>query len=208
MSAQRHPLTAGPRLLPLFGIALGALGGGVYWLGALLWPTSVAVVVSMLATSLLARHGGAGATTHAPAQGWAVSVFAVLIKYNALMALSAANLPFALPPNLGLGFIMIAGQAASRALLVSMLMSQTRSATAPVTHADLAIALSVGFAPAALIGIPGLVGLAAAIVARFGCVAFRRRSLPTHSDAEFDAAALQVCEIGFYLGAIAAWAYV
>ena len=52
MSARvRHRLAA-PRLPPLVGAAVGALGGGVYWVGALVWPASVAVILSMLATAL------------------------------------------------------------------------------------------------------------------------------------------------------------
>ncbi len=42
----------------------------------------------------------------------------LLIKYNALMALSAAKLPFAAARNVPLALIMIAGYAASFALLV------------------------------------------------------------------------------------------
>ena len=96
-------------------------------------------------------------------------VFAVLLKYNALMALSGASLPFPLPANVALGLIMIAGAAASRALVVSM---------RPASHADLGIAWVLGFAPAALIGLPGLVGLAAAIAARIALLAYLRRKLP------------------------------
>ena len=76
---------------------MGAAGGAVYWIGAQFWPTSVAVVLSMLATALLsARFGAAtGAQTPRPRLFW--FVFAVLLKYNVLMALSAAGLPFPLP---------------------------------------------------------------------------------------------------------------
>jgi adenosylcobinamide-GDP ribazoletransferase len=207
LSTRVRPFLTAPRFLPLVGVALGAVGAGIYWLGAQLWPTSVAVVVAMLATALLsARVGGgsavgtpgAAAGTPAPALGLFGFVFAVLLKYNALMALSAASLPFPLPANLALGLIMIAGNAASRALVVSM---------KPASHADLGIALALGFAPAALIGLPGLVGLAAAIAARIALMAYLRRQPSSVAAAELDLGQ-QLTEICFYLGALAAWAYI
>jgi hypothetical protein len=201
MSTQRRPWVAAPRFTPLLGALIGAVGGGVYWLGAQIWPTSIAVVLSMLAAALLSARSGAGPGAVARTAGseLLVIVFAVLMKFNALMALSAANLPFALPPNLALGLIMIAGQASSRALAVS--------ASKPVSYVDLGIALAVGFAPAALIGIPGLIGLAAAIAARLGFIAYIRRSRPSVTAAELDLTQ-QLTEVCFYLGALATWSYI
>ncbi len=134
-------------------------------------------------------------------------VFSVLIKYNALMALSAASLPFALPANLALGLIMIAGHACSRALVVSVLAAPIRPGAKPASHGDLGIALAIGFAPAVLIGMPGLVGLAAAIVARIAFIAYVRRNRPPAGPAVLDMT-LQLTELCFYLGVLAAWAYV
>jgi hypothetical protein len=91
---------------------------------------------------------------------------------------------------------MIAGQASSRALVVS--------ASKPVSFSDLGIALPIGFAPAALIGIPGLFGLAAAIVARIGFIAYIRRNRPSVTPAELDLTQ-QLTEVCFYLGALATW---
>ena len=48
------PPRAAARLVPLAGIVVGAVGAGVYWLGAQLWPTSIAVVLAMLATVSIA----------------------------------------------------------------------------------------------------------------------------------------------------------
>src|SRR5271168_5283528 len=205
MSTPGRPFLTAPRFLPLVGAAVGAVGGAIYWLGAQLWPTSVAVVVSMLATALLsARVGGAvgapgGAVgTPVPALGALGLVFAVLLKYSALMALSGASLPFPLPADVALGLIMIAGNAASRALVVSM---------KPASHADLGIAWVLGFAPATLIGLPGLVGLAAAIAARIALMAYlRRKPLPV-AVPRLDLGQ-QLTEICFYLGALAARAYI
>jgi adenosylcobinamide-GDP ribazoletransferase len=205
MSTQRRHWVTAPRFTPLLGVLIGAVGGGVYWLGAQLWPTSIAVVLAMLATALLSAGSGAGLGLGPGAGARALPsellgiVFAVLMKYNALMALSAANLPYSLPANLALGLIMIAGQASSRALAVS--------ASKPISYADLGIALAVGFAPAALIGIPALIGLAAAIAARIGFIAYVRRSRPSVTAAELDLTQ-QLTEVCFYLGALATWSYI
>jgi len=125
-------------------------------------------------------------------------VFAVLLKYNALMALSAASLPFPLPANLALGLFMIAANAAGRALVVSM---------KPASHADLGIAWVLGFAPAALIGLPGLVGLAAAIAARIALMAYLRRKRLVVAAPQLDLTQ-HAAEVCFYLGALAARAYI
>jgi adenosylcobinamide-GDP ribazoletransferase len=203
MSSRRRPLLVAPRFTPLWGVLIGALGGVVYWIGTQLWPTSIAVILSMLATNLVAARmdviPAADGSAPTPAHELLGMVFAVLVKYNALMALSAASMPFALPANLALGLIMIAGHAASRALLVSV-------SAAPASHADLGIALAIGFAPAVLIGIPGLIGLVAAIAARFVFTAYLRRQPPPVTTRALDLTQ-QLTEICFYLGALAAWAY-
>jgi adenosylcobinamide-GDP ribazoletransferase len=226
MNTRRRVLITAPRFTPLWGVLIGAMGGGVYWIGTQLWPTSIAVILSMLATNLLCAWRDPGATAGSPAttadRELLGMVFGVLIKYNALMALSAASLPFALPTNLALGFIMVAGQAASRALLVSVSAPPaqpapmlTRTATSALTpapartsHADLGIALVLGFAPAALIGLPGLIGLAAAIAARFAVIAYLRRGGRTSSADREVRMTQQTTEVCFYLGALAAWAYI
>jgi adenosylcobinamide-GDP ribazoletransferase len=199
MSTQRRHWASAPRLSPLVGALIGAVGGAVYWLGAQIWPTSIAVVLSMLATAGLSAGSGSVAGARDPGEDMLGIVFSLLMKFNALMALSAANLSFRLPANLALGLIMIAGQASSRTLVVS--------ASKPVSYGDLGIALAIGFAPAALIGIPGLIGLAAAIVARIVFIAYIRRNRPSVTAAELDLTQ-QLTEVCFYLGALASWAYI
>ena len=199
-----HPVTA-PRFTPLLGVLIGAAGGGVYWLGAQIWPTSIAVILSMLATTLLSA--GANSSVAAAGRGLVGFVFAILVKYNALMALSAANVPFALPANVALGLIMIAGHASSRALMISVPASPGRAASKPPSLADIGIALAIGFAPAALIGLPGLVGLAGAILARIVFVAYLRRRRPPVTMADLDGIQ-QLTEVCFYLSALAAWSYI
>jgi len=200
MSFERRHWVTAPRMAPLLGVAIGAVGGGLYWVGAQLWPASIAVVLSMLATELL---GARSAARLYPVSGNGESrvgfVFVVLVKYNALMALSAASLPMSLPENLSLGVIMIAGQACSRALAAS--------GSKPAAYGDLSITLAIGFAPALLMGVPGLIGLAAAIIARIGAIAYTRRVRPSDAT-ENPGTVQQLTEVCFYLGAVAARAYV
>jgi len=202
----RHRVTA-PRITPLLGVLIGAVGGGIYWLGAQIWPASIAVILSMLATTLLSAGTSAGTRARATDAARVGFVFAVLVKYNALMALSAANLPFAVPANCALGLIMIAGEACSRALLVSVPAVLVQPAAKPASLGDIGIALAIGFAPAALIGLPGLVGLAGAILARIVFIAYLKRRRPPITAADLDGTQ-QLTEVCFYLSALAAWAYI
>jgi adenosylcobinamide-GDP ribazoletransferase len=223
------------RYLPLVGALIGLIGGAVYWLCAQLWPSSVAVVLALLAIALLdgsMRLLGADTREHWFAKSsllW-IDVFVLLLKYNVLMALTAANLGFPVPANVALGLILVCGQAASRGLLVSVLPSRAagtgdgsaavlasgtaatddcRGATrlSPrVSSQDLAVSLVLGFAPAALLGIPGLMGLAAAIIMRLGLAArIQRDSTPSPTLLN---RVQQLTEACFYLGALASWKYI
>jgi cobalamin synthase len=203
MSLPWRPLQTAPRFMPLLGVAIGAVGGVAYWLGAQVWPTSIGVVLSMLVTALLSADSEADAG----AASRAAFVLVLLLKYNALMALSSVNLPFALPANLALGLIMIAGHAASRALVVSVLASRGAPGPKQPSHADLGVALLIGFSPALLIGLPGLIGLAAAIGARMAFCAYIRWQRPTLVAADMDMIQ-PLTEVCFYLGVLAARVYV
>jgi adenosylcobinamide-GDP ribazoletransferase len=189
---------------PLVGILIGALGGVIYWLAVQVWPSSVAVMLSMSATALLTTELRELPATRFDLLG---RVLCLLIKFNALMALSAAKLPFAAPPNVALALIMIAGYAASFALLVSVMATRAEKSAPKVGHGALALALLIGFAPAALLGIPGLVGLAAAIVVGLGFIAFFKYKKIRASNDKLDATQL-LTEACFYLGALATWRYV
>jgi hypothetical protein len=121
--------------------------------------------------------------------------------------LSAAKLPFAAPANLPLALIMIAGYAASFALLVSVMATRAEKSALKIGHGALGFALLIGFAPAALLGIPGLIGLAAALVVGLGFIAFFRYRRISASGERLDATQL-VTEACFYLGALATWRYI
>ena len=189
---------------PLIGALIGTLGGAVYWLAVQIWPSSVAVISSMAATVLLTQIRGALPATRIDVLG---RVLCLLIKYNALMALSAANLPFAVPPNVPLALIMICGHVASFALPVAVMASRPEKSAPMVGGGSLGLALLIGFAPAALLGIPGLIGLAVAIIAGMGIIAFLKFK---HAGGSRDALDMtqQLTEGCFYLGALATWRYV
>jgi adenosylcobinamide-GDP ribazoletransferase len=189
---------------PLLGILIGILGGAVYWLAVQIWPSSVAVILSMALTAVLTTEFRA-----MPAARFDLlsRVLCLLIKYNALMALSAAKLPFAVPANVPLALIMIAGYAASFAVRVSVMATRPEKTAPKVGHGALIFALLIGFGPAVLLGIPGLTGLAAAVVAGLGVIAFLRHKKISGSGDTLDLTQL-VTEAGFYLGALATWRYV
>jgi hypothetical protein len=130
-----------------------------------------------------------------------------LIKYNALMALTAANLAFSVPANLALGLIMICGQAASHGLLASVLAARTEISPR-ASSGDLGFALAVGFVPATVLGIPGLAALVAAIIMRLGLAAFLNRRPGPPPSPTLTNTVQPLTEACFYLGALATWKYV
>jgi adenosylcobinamide-GDP ribazoletransferase len=189
---------------PLLGILIGILGGAVYWLAVQIWPSNVAVILSMAVTAVLTTEFR---SMPAARLDLLSRVLCLLIKYNALMALSAAKLPFAVPANVPLALIIICGYAASFALLVSVIATRPEKSAPKIGHGALIFALLIGFAPAVLLGIPGLTGLAAAIVAGLGVIAFLKYRRISGSGDTLDLAQL-LTEACFYLGALATWRYV
>ena len=189
---------------PLIGILIGALGGAIYLLAVQIWPSSVAVILSMTATALLTTEFHGLPATRLDLLG---RVLCLLVKYSALMALSAAKLPFVAPPNVPLAMIMVAGYAASFALLVAVMATRADKSAPKVGPGPLSFALLVGFAPAAFLGIPGLIGLAAALIVGLGFIAFFKYKKISASGERLDATQL-VTEVCFYLGALATWRFV
>jgi hypothetical protein len=194
LGALRGPAVG--KFAPLAAAVCGALAGLVYWLAAELWPSSVALVLSMLCGALLSNDVRPASVSQWQRFGL---LFYVLLKYNVLLALSAAKLPFDAPPNTALCLIMICGPAAARALLVCLAASRVPAAAARLSYFDLGVALLLGFSPALLLGMPGLIGLAAAVAAVIGLTAAPRSVLRLTP---------WVAESCFYLGAQASWSYV
>jgi hypothetical protein len=101
--------------------------------------------------------------------------------------------------------IILAGQAASFALVVSVMAHTPHQPR--VTPTDLLLALIVGLAPATLLGIPGLIGLCIAIITRLALTAIILPKLTTDPRANLSITQ-QVTEMGFYLGALATWKFI
>jgi adenosylcobinamide-GDP ribazoletransferase len=190
---------------PLIGALIGTLGGAIYWLAVQVWPSSVAVILCMAATALLTTE--MRSVLPATRLDILIRALGLLIKYNALMALSAAKLPFAVPPNVALALIVICGYAASFALPVAVMATRPEKSAPKLSGGSLGLALLIGFAPAALLGIPGLVGVAVAIVAGMGIIAFLKFRRADGSRDALDMTQL-LTEACFYLGALASWRYV
>jgi hypothetical protein len=195
LSAMREPAVT--KFAPLAGVACGAFAGSVYWLAAQLWPSSVALLLSMFLGALLTQDVRLAASSEGLDRF--SLLFYVLLKYNVLLALSAAKLPFEAPPDTALCLIMICAYGCARALLVCLAASRIPPGAPRLPYLDLSIALLLGFSPALLLGIPGLVGLAAAVASIIGLTAAPR------SASRF---APWIAESCFYLGAQASWGYV
>jgi cobalamin synthase len=215
----QRPGSVSPRFSPLVGAAQGAAAGLVYWLSAQIWPPSIAVVLALLTSALLAPHSreaSAAAAAQVRDDGGSFGalgpghVLGVLLKYAALMALTSVKLPYALPPNVSLGFVLVAGHSISRALALSVPVSALRGPSAQVAAADLAVALALGAAPAALLGVPGLTGIAAALAVRIAGGAYAKQARVDSRQARSALAPeplRQLTEVVFYLAALAARAF-
>ena len=198
------------KFAPLLGASIGLAGAAVYWLSVQVWPTSVAVILAMAATTMathVARRAAEPASLLLNHIDLSVQILYLLIKYNALMALSAAKLPFVAPAEAALGLIMICGYAASEALVVSMVNVNPGDASVKLTNTDLGLTLLAGFAPAVVLGIPGLTGLVAAILICLGVTAYLKISGNSRTILP-PTITQQLTEVAFYLGALATWSYV
>jgi len=111
--------------MPLVGVATGALAGIVYWIGAQVWPTSIAVVLSMLAN----RTDLCGAGARTANLGLATFVFCRPGEVQCADGAVSASLPYHLPANLALGLIMIAGHACTALVVVSVPATATHPAS-------------------------------------------------------------------------------
>jgi hypothetical protein len=162
------------------------------------------VILAMAATALAsAEWRGIAATRF----DLLARVLCLFVKFNALMALSAAKLPFAAPANFALVLIMICGYAASYSLLVFVRATRANHPTPKTNHAALLLALGLGFGPAALLGIPGLIGLAVAVIVGLGVIGFLKYKSIGSSGDVLELTRLTT-EASFYLGALASWRFV
>ena len=178
------------RLAPLHAALTGLAAGAAYWLSAQLWPASIAVALAMLVATLCAGFW----EPHRPNRDLRLWFFYLLLKFSALMALSAAKLPFSFPANAALGWIMLSALMTAAALAVSGRI------------VDHAIAFALGFTPAVLLGVSGLVGLAVAISTALAMISYRKFA---GRDTQTGHEALKLAsEVAFYLGAVASWSLI
>ncbi len=187
-------------LWPGVGLLLGIAAGVVYWLGSHVWPNSVAVVLALFTMSLLSLEV-CGLDGLADRRAVLVTVFGVLTKYEVLTALSSARIGVDVPPDLVPGLLLAASSAAAYALAASLVAS----------GAALLVALALGALPATLLGLPGWIGLAAALVGR---LSFRLRGASASAENTPPGIPLnvldtlrQLSEAWFLLGALAGWKY-
>lgn len=201
----RNPQAPQSGFAPLHGVLVGALSGAVYLVAVRLWPATLAVALAVLTGSLL---NGEFVDALASQRRATVELFYVLIKFNALATLSSASLPFNTPRDFAVPLLMILGLAAARALEIAALaapqlprahdrpaLASSHDSQRPIMHGDMLLALLLGLAPAALLELPGLVGVGLATLIGIACMALRSPAALTR----------QAAEVGFYLGAAAAW---
>jgi adenosylcobinamide-GDP ribazoletransferase len=233
-SAQQLEQTA--RYLPLVGVCVGALSAAALWLGALVLPLPLAVGLSMVASILItgAFHedglsdfadgmGGGHSKekalaimkdSRAGAYGVIALVLALLLKYQALLALCSTHpLPLA-------AAALIAAHSVSRLLAASIMLTQryirdddsarAKPAAQQISPASFAIALLTGIAA---LGILFAAGATAAAVLAAVCAAFLMRvylawrlqkRLGGHTG-DCLGAVQQLSELAFYLGLLASF---
>ena len=163
-------LNKASRYFPLVGLLVGGIGAGVFWLTNLIFPVSVAVVLSTVATIWTTgafHEDGFGDVCDAFGGGWTPEKILDIMKdsrvgaYGALgmfmMILTKILTLSAIPAGL-IPFTLVSGHALSRWASTSMLHSHEyvtendRSKSKPLarqmSHGDLIISLVFALIPA------------------------------------------------------------
>lgn len=232
-SAQQ--LEQAARYFPLVGVFVGILAAAILWLAALVLPLSLAVVLSMLGSILItgAFHEdglsdfvdgmGGGYTrekilaimkdSHVGAYGVIALVLALLIKFQALLALAGTHSAEFVAATL------IAGHGISRLMAVNIMWTQkyvrdddsarARPVAQWVSRTSFAIALLTGVATFSLLLMSGaslvsiISAVACALLLRYYLAWQMQKKLGGYTG-DCLGAVQQVTEIGFYLGLLAA----
>lgn len=231
-SAQQ--LNQSARYFPAVGLLVGSISAATLWLTALLLPLSLAVVLSMIASILItgAFHEdglsdfvdgmGGGYTpekilsimkdSHTGAYGVIALVLALLVKYQALLALcNSHSLAFVCA-------VIITAHAVSRLMAVSIMFSQTyvrhddsaraKPAAQSLSHTSYVIALLTGAAALCLLIAAGastsslLIAFACAFLLRIYLALLMFKNIGGYTG-DCLGAVQQLTEIAFYLGLLA-----
>ncbi|HEX8988768.1 MAG TPA: adenosylcobinamide-GDP ribazoletransferase [Rhodocyclaceae bacterium] len=215
-------LDGAARYFPLVGILVGAIGAGVTVAAWQVLPDSIAVILGMAATLLATgafHEDGFADACDGFGGGWdkaqvltimkdsrigsygAIGVAMMLLaKWNALMELDAATLPFAL----------VAGHAVSRFAATTLIFAldyarddataKSKPLATRMTLPALAVAALFGILPCLALPPQPLVGaLAATALATFGAAAYFQRRIGGYTG-DCLGAVQQVAELAFYLG--------
>jgi adenosylcobinamide-GDP ribazoletransferase len=220
-------LAAAPRYYPVVGALVGAIGAAAFWLADSLFPSPVAVVLSMAATLLatgafhedgladMADGIGGGATAERALDimkdsrigtyGACALIGALMLKAAALISLPAPFVPM----------VLIAGHALSRCSSVVAIVTSRyvrtegtgKPVAAGVSAGGLAVALAIsaGIAAFFMLAASWQAGACALFGLGLGHVAARaafERKLGGYTG-DCLGAVQQTSELGFYLGALA-----
>jgi adenosylcobinamide-GDP ribazoletransferase len=220
-------LAATPRYYPLVGFLIGAIGAGVFWLTDVIFPTSVAVLLSMAATLLatgafhedgladLADGIGGGVTRERALEimkdsrigtyGACALFVALGLKAAVLLSLPASFFPI----------VSIVGHALSRSSSVLTIATSRyvrdegtgKQVATGVSTCGLFFALLISAGAAALFVLAtswqtGLAALAGLILGHFAARICFERKLGGYTG-DCLGAVQQASELGFYLGTLA-----
>jgi adenosylcobinamide-GDP ribazoletransferase len=231
-----HQLNQSVRYFPLVGLCVGGLAAAVLWLSAMVFPLTVAVALGMLSSILItgAFHEdglsdfvdgiGGGYTrekilaimkdSRVGAYGVIAIVFALLLKYQALLALSGSHSLASVTAAL------IAAHAISRLIAVSIMMTQqyvrdddtarAKPVAQGLSRVSFSIAVLTGGASVALLFVAGIAwasivsALAIALLLRIYLGWQMQKKLGGYTG-DCLGAVQQITEIGFYLGLLLSW---
>lgn len=99
-------LAVASRYLPLVGLIVGGIGAAVFWLGQLIWPMSVAVLLSMIATIVITgafHEDGLADCCDGFGGGWSAEQVLTIMKDSRLGTFGVLGLGL----SLGLKFIAL-----------------------------------------------------------------------------------------------------
>ena len=226
-----QPLDQVARYFPLVGICVGSLSAVTLWLGAHVLPLSLAIILGMaasiLATGAFHEDGlsdfadgmGGGYSrektlaimkdSHVGVYGVIALVLALLLKYQALLALyNMHSLLFACAALIG-------AHTVSRLLAASIMLTQRyirddastriKAAAQPLNHASISIALLTGVVTldilfAADAKTPAVFAALAAAFLMRAYLAWRLQKRLGGYTGDCLGAVQQLCELAFYLG--------